>query len=482
MTSLRPSLFRNAKMIVRRAKEPQDCSLSTRLRSRNERVWCHDKLRCPAKIPFSRTQISSPPALTRSLADFAKLVELFDQHSVSFVSITQSFNTTSSMGRLTVNVLLSFAQFEREVIGERVRDKIAASKRKGLWVGGPIPLGYATVNKKLVVVPEDADTVRAMFRLYLKCGSVGALAEELTRRKILSKVRTIANGRTRGRRPYSVGALAHFLKNRFYIGDVVYRGEIYAGEHEPIIDRGTFEAVQAKLAENVRARRVRVSNSPAILIGRIFDDRGNRMTPSHSNKDGVRYRYYVSHAVLQRRKQDAGQVARVPAVELEKLVVEAVRSRLVAAGQMRDELSDREAIEGYVERIIVRPDAVDIESKGEEQNHARPINLPWKAHAFQSVKGVLHQPDEQPALEAEARDAILLAVAKARVWIDGLASGRIPSFAEIAQNEGKVERHVRLLTPLAFLPPQLLVAIADGIFRQHLTVTTLARAVPYSWD
>jgi site-specific DNA recombinase len=229
--------------------------------------------------------------LTRSLADFAKLVELFDQHSVSFVSITQSFNTTSSMGRLTLNVLLSFAQFEREVIGERVRDKIAASKRKGLWVGGPIPLGYATVNKKLVVVPEDADTVRTMFRLYLECGSVGALTEQLARRKIVSKVRTIANGRTQGGSPYGVGALAHFLKNRFYIGEVVYRGEIYAGEHEPIVDRSTFEAVQKTLAENVRARRVRVTNSPAILMGRIFDDRGNRMTPSHSNKDGVRYRY-----------------------------------------------------------------------------------------------------------------------------------------------------------------------------------------------
>jgi site-specific DNA recombinase len=281
--------------------------------------------------------------LTRSLADFAKLVELFDQYSVSFVSITQSFNTTSSMGRLTLNVLLSFAQFEREVIGERVRDKIAASKRKGLWVGGPIPLGYATVNKKLVLVPEEAETVRTMFRLYLKCGSVGALAEELTRRKIVSRVRSLANGRTQGGNPYSVGALAHFLENRFYLAEVVYRGEIHAGEHESIIDRSTFDAVQAKLAENVRTRRVRVGNSPAILMGRIFDDRGNRMTPSHSNKDGVRYRYYVSHAVLQRRKQDAGRVARVPALELEKIVVEALRTRLAAAGQMRHERSDREA-------------------------------------------------------------------------------------------------------------------------------------------
>jgi site-specific DNA recombinase len=420
--------------------------------------------------------------LTRSLADFAKLVELFDQHSVSFVSITQSFNTTSSMGRLTLNVLLSFAQFEREVNGERVRDKIAASKRKGIWVGGPIPLGYATVNKKLVVVPEDAETVRTMFRLYLECGSVGALAEELARRKIVSKVRPIANGRSQGGGSYSVGALAHFLKNRFYIGEVVYRGEIYAGEHEPIVDRSTFAAVHAKLAENVRARRVRVSISPAILMGRIFDDRGNRMTPSHSNKDGVRYRYYVSHAVLQRRNEETGTVARVPAAELEKIVVEAVRARCAALGQLRDDLSDRELIDSHVERLIVRPSAIDVELRDERDDHVSPIRLPWSVHAFVSVKGVLHQAEEQPTLKAEARDAILLAVAKARVWIDDLASSHVRSFAEIARSEGKVERHIRLLAPLAFLPPVILAAIAGGTFRQDATVTTLARAVPFSWD
>ena len=223
--------------------------------------------------------------LTRSLADFAKLVELFDQHAVSFVSVTQSFNTTTSMGRLTLNVLLSFAQFEREVIGERVRDKISASKRKGIWVGGPIPLGYASVGKKLVVVPEDAETVRTMFRLYLECGSIGALAEELGRRNIVSKQRTFASGRTRGGGRYSVGALAHFLKNRFYVGEVAYRGEIHAGEHEPILDRETFDAVQASLAGNARKLRVRLSESPAILIGRIFDAAGNRMTPKSFQQD-----------------------------------------------------------------------------------------------------------------------------------------------------------------------------------------------------
>jgi site-specific DNA recombinase len=445
--------------------------------------------------------------LTRSLADFAKLVELFDQHSVSFVSVTQSFNTTSSMGRLTLNVLLSFAQFEREVIGERVRDKIAASKRKGLWVGGPIPLGYATVNKKLMVVAEEAETVRAMFRLYLECGSVGALAEELARRKIMSKAQKYASGRTRGGGPYSVGALAHFLRNRFYIGEVVYRGEINAGEHEPIIDRATFDAVQAKLAQNAHARRVRLTNSPAILMGRIFDDRGNRMTPSHSNKSGVRYRYYVSHLLLQRRKEAAGSVARVPAAPLEKLVVEAARARMQPSLEATADLSDREVVERFVARVVVRPHAVDMEWQEtphkilEAQDDASPpatdartftepaasadsgtvVSLPWSPPAFLSVKGVLHQPDAQPTPKPETRDAILLAIAKARCWIEDLASGRVRSFAEIAEHEAKVERHIRLLTPLAFTPPQTLAAIIAGEGSSDLTVTALSHAIPWSW-
>src|SRR5215210_326049 len=184
--------------------------------------------------------------LTRSLADFAKLVELFDAHAVSFVSITQSFNTTSSMGRLTLNVLLSFAQFEREVIGERVRDKIAASKKKGLWVGAPVPLGYASLAKKLVIVPEEAETIRLIFRRYLELGSIGELIEDLDRRDVRTKRQVLLDGLVRGHIRFGVGALAHLLKNRFYIGEVCYRGEVHIGEHEPILD----QAVQQKLAGN----------------------------------------------------------------------------------------------------------------------------------------------------------------------------------------------------------------------------------------
>jgi site-specific DNA recombinase len=191
--------------------------------------------------------------LTRSLADFAKLIELFDAHDVSFVSVTQSFNTSSSMGRLTLNVLLSFAQFERELIGERVRDKIAASKRKGIWVGGPVPLGYAAVDKKIVVVAAEAAAVRTIFARYLELGSIRALAQDLDRRGIRSKPRRLSNGRTIGGGRFGVGALAYLLKNRFYIGEVVYRGEIHGGEQAPIVDRALFAAVQAKLAAQARA-------------------------------------------------------------------------------------------------------------------------------------------------------------------------------------------------------------------------------------
>ena len=232
--------------------------------------------------------------LTRSLADFAKLIELFDTHGVSFVSVTQSFNTSSSMGRLTLNVLLSFAQFERELIGERVRDKIAASKRKGIWVGGPVPLGYAAVDKKIVVVAAEAEAVRTIFERYLALGSIRALAADLDRRGIRSKPRRLSTGRSIGGGSFGVGALAYLLKNRFYVGEVVYRREVNRGDHAPILGRDLFEAVQGKLAAQAVERRCRLRGSPAVLTGRLFDDRGNRMSPSHTNKDGARYRYYVS--------------------------------------------------------------------------------------------------------------------------------------------------------------------------------------------
>jgi site-specific DNA recombinase len=433
--------------------------------------------------------------LTRSLADFAKLVELFDQHSVSFVSVTQSFNTTSSMGRLTLNVLLSFAQFEREVIGERVRDKIAASKRRGIWVGGPVPLGYASISKKLVVVPEDAETVRAIFARYVELGSIGPLAEYLDRSCIRTKQRHVRFG---------VGALAYLLKNRIYIGEVVYRGEVHRGEHDPILDRDVFEAAQANLAAGAVERRLRLKASPAFLTGRIFDDRGNRMTPTHSNKLGVRYRYYVSHAVIQKRRKDAGSIARVPAPEIETLVLKAVREHLQAFDNAEHPIvaaNDHDLIERHVERIVVKPNVIEVQlvdtkhepttpgdqnhrdGMGEDRSDSRPFTLalPWAAQSFSAVKGVLHTPEPSPSLKSELRDGLLTAIAKARGWVEDLLGNRVASFAEIAAREGKTERYIRLLASLAFTSPRSITALIDGIAPADLTVAGLAKALPDSW-
>jgi site-specific DNA recombinase len=438
--------------------------------------------------------------LTRSLADFAKLVELFDHYGVSFVSITQSFNTTSSMGRLTLNVLLSFAQFEREVIGERVRDKIAASKRKGIWVGGPVPLGYRVIDKKLVVMSEEAEAVRIIFTNYLQLGSIAALIEDLDRRGIRTKAIGLTNGSVRGGIRFGVGSLAHLLKNRFYIGEVVYRGATHRGEHEPILDRELFEAVQAKLIANTVTRQVRLKGSPAILTGHIFDDRGNRMSPSHSNKLGVRYRYYVSHAILQNRKSDAGSVARVPAAEVETLVLDGVRTHLASAGEAGHPtaMAERDLIEQHVERVIIKPQALEVRLVATTEASAQTeepgtkdlalgqlptptFTLPWTAPSLAAVKGIVYAPCARPELKPERRNALLTAIAKARAWVDDIRLGRIASFAEIAKREGQGERHIRLLTPLAFVSPRIIAAIVDGSAPANLTVTGLAKALPYSW-
>jgi site-specific DNA recombinase len=437
--------------------------------------------------------------LTRSLADFTKLIELFDAHGVSFVSVTQSFNTSSSMGRLTLNVLLSFAQFERELIGERVRDKIAASKRKGIWVGGPVPLGYAAVDKKIVVVAAEAAAVRTIFSRYLELGSVRALAEDLDRRGIRSKPRRLSNGRTIGGGRFGVGALAYLLKNRFYIGEIVYRGAVHRGEHQPILDSTLFEAVQTKLAAQARARRCRLRGSPAVLSGRLFDDRANRMSPSHTNKDGARYRYYVSQAVLQGKPLAAGAIGRVPAAEIEVLISAALRRHLQANGTDAVD-GDRELIERHVERVTLtrkyiqlrlrqigdapgRTDADEDASRPvSEQLHGTvSVTIPWTTRVQVAVKGIIHVPAHNTPVTPSRRDALLMAIAKARNWADELAHGRVGSFAMLARREGKVERHIRLQVPLAFLSPRIVSGLLDGTAPDGLTITALARALPWSW-
>jgi site-specific DNA recombinase len=440
--------------------------------------------------------------LTRSLADFAKLIELFDAHEVSFVSVTQSFNTSSSMGRLTLNVLLSFAQFERELIGERVRDKIAASKRKGLWVGGPVPLGYAAVDKKIVMIPAEAEAVRTIFARYLELGSLRQLADDLSRRGICSKTRQLANGRSIGGGWFGVGALAYLLRNRFYIGDVVYRGEVNRGDHAPILDRELFEAVQGRLAAQAVQRRCRLRGAPALLAGRIFDERGNRMSPTHTNKGGVRYRYYVSQAVLRNTPAAASAITRVPAPEIEALVVTALRDHLQANAAALQPTPDneRELVEQHVERVTLGPKHIKLQlrqsihvpeacdpidgtgpSAGCVNGRATTFTFPWTSPIPATVKGIVHVPACNTPMKPSRREALLTAIARARTWVDDLAQGRVASWAAVARREGMAERHVRLLIPLAFVSPRIVSALLDGIAPAGLTVTTLARGLPYSW-
>jgi site-specific DNA recombinase len=248
--------------------------------------------------------------LTRSLADFAKLVEAFDARSISFVAVTQQFNTTTSMGRLTLNVLLSFAQFERELSSERVRDKVAASRRKGKWTGGTVPLGYDARDKKLVINKIEAQTVRTIFRLYLELKSFSKLVAELDRRKIVTKRRETSVAKYRGGIPFTYGPLAYFLKNRIYLGEIHHGGKWFRGEHQAILARNVFDQVQQLLKSNTVDRRIKFSERGALLQGKLFDDRGNRMGPSFSSKNGVRYRFYLSTA-LRGRKHTAGSVPRI---------------------------------------------------------------------------------------------------------------------------------------------------------------------------
>jgi site-specific DNA recombinase len=448
--------------------------------------------------------------LTRSLADFAKLVEAFDAHEVSFVSVTQSFNTTSSMGRLTLNVLLSFAQFEREVIGERVRDKIAASKRKGIWVGGPVPLGYRSVAKKLIVVEEEAEQVRTIFHCYLALGSIGLLIDDLHRRGVRPRPRIGPDGAKIIPTHFMVGPLAHLLKNRFYIGEVAYRGEVHPGEQPPIIDRDLFEAVQARLKNKAVIRNGARSQSPAFLMGLLYDDRGNRMSPSHANKKGVRYRYYVSQALLQNRKDEAGAISRIAAPEIEELVVAAVRHHASKIDLTNDfnllpsiEISDRELIALHIERIVLKPKHIDIairatapdarhgnvdalNAKEEiDADHAASrttlLQLPWTPTGASARKGIAWKPSAKANLDPETIETLLTAIAKARSWMNDLAEGRIESFDDIALRENKVERHVRFLAPLAFVSPRIVEAIASGAAPSNLTVSVLARTLPHNW-
>jgi DNA invertase Pin-like site-specific DNA recombinase len=434
--------------------------------------------------------------LTRSLADFAKLVELFDAHGVSFVSVTQQFNTTTSMGRLTLNVLLSFAQFEREVTSERIRDKIAASKRKGLWVGGNLPLGYEMKDGKIAIIEEEAELVRSIFRRYLELGGVNELVRDLSERDIRTKIRHLSTGATRGGIPFGRGALYYLLSNRFYIGEVEYKNEILPGEQPPIMDRALFEAVREKSLAQWSHRTVVRNKSDHLLTGLLFDDAGHQMIPTHATKAGIRYRYYASAPVLhgEAKTAAAGSVSRVPAADIEDIVLKSLEAHFAAQqdGSTSSALQfrDRSALVQLVAGIVVHTDKLIVRLKsdhGDEQPDRLddpPLTIPWQKPPSKRSRRILlphntSRGDVQPE-QFERRARLVGAIAKGRQWLDDVVSGRVTTVQEICIREKCSVRQVNMAISLAFLAPNLVKAAVEGRLPRGIGIEVL-RDPPTEW-
>jgi site-specific DNA recombinase len=440
--------------------------------------------------------------LTGSLADFAKIVDVLDKRGASFVSVTQAFNTTTSMGRLTLNVLLSFAQFEREVTGERIRDKIAASKAKGMWMGGPVPIGYAVQDRKLVTVADEAATVRTIFTTYLELGSVRDLAERLGELGVRTKLNRRKDGSTRGGVPFSRGGLHPLLRNRIYRGEMVHNGKAYRGEHEAIVDQELWDAVQRRLDENAVDRKIgRNVREVSLLAGLVIDEHRRPMSVSHANKGTRRYRYYVTHPDHARDKQ----AWRVPAHDLEQIVIARVGEhladlsrhlhepqgagldqRIQAAEALMGQLSShnpqqmRAALLRLINRIEVCEERVVIQLAEGEAGEAPTLEAPSaKIRSGREVKLVIPGSDE----EAEARrDGKLVAMlAKAQRIRDRIIAGQ--SVADIAAADGSSPSRIGRYARLGLLAPDIVAAAVEGKQPASMTRTSLweATSIPLDW-
>ncbi len=410
--------------------------------------------------------------LTRSLADFAKLVEAFDARSISFVAVTQQFNTTTSMGRLTLNVLLSFAQFERELSSERVRDKIAASRRKGKWTGGTVPLGYEARDKKLVVNKTEAETVRTVFRRYLELKSFSKLVADLDRRGIVTKRRHTKVAKYNGGIPFTYGPLAYFLKNRIYVGEMHHRGKWFKGEHEAILDRRTFDRVQELLKSNASRRKIKRSESGALLAGKLYDDKGNRMSPSFSTKNGVRYRFYVSSALLRGRKAASGSTPRVAAVEIESAVRTALETR-----QQKAPLEGGPVETDRIERVILGGDRLHIRIAGTPDEPSRDIKLKWSPKAKNTATTV--EGDDVP--EMVRNEGLIQSVVRAHAWLQSLREGTYSSIEQLAESNRLHPKVVRQNLRLAFLSPNVTSAILDGSQPVGPSLARIPKLLPLPW-
>jgi site-specific DNA recombinase len=412
--------------------------------------------------------------LTRSLADFARIVETLDRQGASFVSITQQFNTTTSMGRLTLNVLLSFAQFEREVTGERIRDKIAASKRRGMWMGGNLPLGYDVRDRELVVNEAEAVTIRYLFQRYAELGTVSALMSETRQREIVSKLWTSSTGKTRGGAAYSRGALYYLLRNPIYVGRIAHRGATYTGRHPPIVPQDLWDRVQGMLTGS-RQGQVRAdgSSEPSALSGLLYDDRGNRMSPSHVRKgDGRRYRYYVSQALLQGRPESAGAVRRVSAHAIEALVERAV----VGASP-----KNQPGHASLVKSVTIHADCIEIVLTETGQQLLPEAASTGSLRIATVMKAGRGGRRVVPSAAASRIDKSLVkAVAWARDLRWRLEHGK--SLNELAREDSCSRPYVSSLIRLAYLAPDVTRAIVNGSHPAQLTLADLmSRDIPLDW-
>lgn len=461
--------------------------------------------------------------LTRSLFDFAKIVEVFDAHQVSFVSVTQSFNTTTSMGRLTLNVLLSFAQFEREVTGERIRDKIAASRRKGMWTGGNVPLGYDLVNHKLVVNEVEAEQVRRIFSLYVELESATGVLETLRREGVRTKRRISGKGRALGGNPFSRGPLYHLLRNPLYIGKVRHKTDLHDGEHAAIIAQDVWDQAQRVLEKNAQAHRVRhAARHLNLLSGLVFHADGRRLTPTHSRKKGKAYRYYAS---MKTDADDAPSV-RIPAGDLEAIVtrslidllrdeqrtIEEVRPAsgsfadtaglLAKSRDLASKLEDaspgdrRALLLDMIDRVVVGEASVAIEVRHDalarlvgievpaDSFEARLITLTTETVPAQVARGRKMLIGTGASREPRFDEALIKAVVRAHRWARDLMDGSAPSIAAVARREGLQRTYVSRHLPLAFLAPDIVTAILAGEQPPGLTVERLLEgpSLPLGWE
>ncbi len=459
--------------------------------------------------------------LTRSLMDFAKMVEMFDRKGVSFVSVTQQFSTTTSMGRLTLNMLLSFAQFEREVTGERIRDKIAASKRKGLWMGGLPPLGYDPDERTLKINEAEAATVRTVFDLYRRFGNVARVKEESDRLQLRTKRREWSNGKVSGCQPLNRGHIYHLLSNPIYIGMITHKGELYKGQHTAIIDQVIWNAVRALMSDQTSPRQQHDPNSPgSLLTGLIFDDQGERLTPTSARKGSKRYRYYVSRALITAGRPSHEDGMRIPAEELDMITVRALRTLLQDRGQMLEYLPQTPWAADMIERAAERADALDDENTrssivsdfvvratissgqlrltislaaldGSLPEPPSPPATPLQTIelsipiAFRRRNGELKLiiPDGRTEATTNPDQLLVRLIMRAQAWLSHLKDGG--TVKQIAQANRLTTSFVSRTVRLAFLAPDIVESIFDGKQPPDISVTRLladSDKLPFAWS